>query len=83
MVVFNFTIIYCKEAKNPIDDLFRRFDFKDNSELSVIKRQPLPNFLSKFQEYLGDMKNNPIEEQNINSDKTFLFENVLNLVKTL
>jgi len=39
--------------------------------------------LSKFQEYLKNTKNDPIEKQNIDSGKTFLFKNVLNLVRVL
>jgi len=30
---------------------------------------------------LKNTKNNPIKEQNINSNKTFLFKNVLNLIE--
>ena len=80
MAAFNFTIIYYKKAKNPTNGLSRRSDFKDDSELSTTKRQPFPNFLSKFQEHLKDTKNDPIEEQNIDSDETPLFKNVLNLI---
>ena len=62
LIAFNFTIIYCKKAKTPINSLSQRSDFKDNNELSITKRQFLLNFLSKFQEHLKDAKNNPIEE---------------------
>ncbi len=48
----------------------------------MIKRQPLPNFLFKFQEHLRNTKNDPIEKQNIDSGKTFLFRSVLNLIET-
>ncbi len=82
MTTFDFTIIYYKRVKNPTDGLSRRPDFKDNNELSTTKYQPLPNFLSKFQEHLKDIKNDPIEEQNIDFDETPLFENVLNLTGT-
>jgi len=80
LITFDFTIIYCKKAKNLIDNLFRQFDFKDDNKLFTTRYQPLLNFLSKFQEYLGDIKNDPIKEQSIDSNKTLLFENVLNLV---
>ncbi len=79
LTAFNFTIIYYKKAKNPINGLSRQSDFKDNNELSTTKHQLLPNFLSKFQKHLKDTKSDPIEEQNIDFDKTLLFENVLNL----
>src|SRR6266699_6984500 len=52
LIAFNFIIIYYKKAKNPINGLFRQFNFKDNNELFTTKRQSLLNFLSKFQEYL-------------------------------
>ncbi len=81
LAAFDFTIIYYKEVKNPIDNLFRRLDFKDNNELFITRCQPLLNFLSKFQEYLKDIKSDPIKKQNIDFDKTFLFENVLNLIE--
>ena len=81
MTVFNFIIIYYKKVKNLIDNLSRRPDFKDDNKLSTTKYQPLLNFLFKFQEYLRDTKNNPIEKQNIDFNKTFLFENVLNLIE--
>ncbi len=55
-------IIYYKRAKNPINNLFQQFNFKDNNELSIIKRQSLLNFLSKFQEHLKNIKNNLIKE---------------------
>ena len=38
LAAFDFTIIYYKEVKNPIDNLFRRLDFKDNNELFTMKR---------------------------------------------
>ncbi len=79
MTAFDFTIIYYKKVKNLIDSLFQRLDFKDNNELFTIKRQLLPNFLFKFQEYLKDTKNDLIEEQNIDSNKTPLSRNILNL----
>ncbi len=62
LTAFDFTIIYCKEAKNPIDSLFRRPDFKDDSELSVMRRQPFLNFLFKFQKHLKIAKSDSIEE---------------------
>ncbi len=83
LTTFDFIIIYREKAKNPINSLFRRSNFKDNNELSTIKHQPLLNFLSKFQKYLKNTKNDPIKKQNIDFNKTFLFENVLNLIKTL
>ena len=83
LTTFDFTIIYYKRVKNLINSLSRRFDFKDNNELSTTRYQPLLNFLSKFQEHLGDIKNDPIEEQNIDSNETPLFGNVLNLIETL
>ncbi len=83
MTTFDFTIIYYKRAKNPINGLFQRFDFKDNSELFTMRRQPFSNFLSKFQEHLKNINNNLIKEQNIDFNKTSLFKNILNLVKTL
>jgi len=79
LTAFDFTIIYYKKVKNLIDSLFQRLDFKDNNELFTIKRQLLPNFLFKFQEYLKDTKNDLIEEQNIDSNKTPLSRNILNL----
>ncbi len=81
LVVFNFIIIYCKRAKNLVDSLFRRSNFKDNNELFATKRQLLLNFLSKFQKHLEDIKNNPIKEQSIDFNKTFLSGNVLNLIR--
>ncbi len=83
LTTFDFIIIYYKKVKNPVDNLSRQFDFKDDNELSIIKYQPFPSFLFKFQEYLKDMKNNPVEKQNINSNKIPLFKNVLNLVEIL
>ena len=80
MIAFDFIIIYRKKTKNLIDGLFRRFDFKDDNELFTTRRQLLSNFLSKFQEYLGNTKNNLIEEQSIDSDETLLFKSVLNLI---
>ncbi len=62
LVTFDFTIIYYEGVKNPINNLFRRSDFKDDNELFATKRQPLLNFLSKFQEYLKDTKNNLVKE---------------------
>ena len=62
LTAFNFTIIYYKRVKNPTDSLSRRFNFKDNSELSITKCQPFLNFLSKFQKHLEDTKNDPVEE---------------------
>ncbi len=38
LTAFNFIIIYCKKAKNPVNNLFRRSDFKDNNELFTTKR---------------------------------------------
>ncbi len=83
LIAFNFIIIYYKKAKNLIDSLSRRSDFKDNNELFTMKRQPLLNFLSKFQKHLEDAKNDPIEEQSIDSNEIPLFENILNLVEIL
>ncbi len=80
LTAFDFTIIYRKRVKNPIDGLSRRSDFKDDSELSTTRCQPLLNFLSKFQEYLEDAKNDPVKKQSIDFDKTPLLGNVLNLV---
>ena len=37
LTAFNFIIIYRKKAKNPIDGLSRRPDFKDNNELSTTR----------------------------------------------
>ena len=82
LIAFNFTIIYYKRAKNLVDGLFRRSDFKDNNELSTTRRQFFPNFLSKFQKHLKDTKNDLTEEQSIDSSKTPLFRNVLNLTGT-
>ncbi len=62
MAAFDFTIIYYKKAKNLIDSLSRRSDFKDNNELSTTKCQPFLNFLSKFQKYLENAKNDPAKE---------------------
>ena len=62
LTAFDFTIIYYKRAKNPIDGLSRRSNFKNDNELSITKYQPLSNFLSKFQEYLKDTKNNLVKE---------------------
>ena len=62
LTAFNFTIIYCKKVKNLINGLFQRSDFKNDSELFITKCQFLLNFLSKFQEYLKDIKNDSIEE---------------------
>ncbi len=82
LTVFNFTIIYCKKAKNLIDSLVQRSNFKDNNKLSTTKYQLFLNFLSKFQEYLKDTKIDPIKKQNIDFNKTLLFKNVLNLIET-
>ena len=62
LTTFDFTIIYCKKVKNPINNLFQQSNFKDNNELSITKRQPFLNFLSKFQEYLGGAKSDLVEE---------------------
>jgi len=83
LIAFDFTIIYYKGVKNLINGLFRRFDFKNDNKLSTTKCQPLPSFLSKFQEHLKDTKNDSIEEQSIDFDKTSLFRSVLSLVGTL
>ncbi len=83
LTTFNFIIIYRKKAKNPINDLSQQFNFKDDSELSATKHQPLLNFLSKFQEHLKDTKNDLAKKQSINSNKTPLLKNVLNLIGTL
>ncbi len=83
LIAFDFTIIYYEEAKNLIDSLFRRFDFKDDNKLFITRRQFLLNFLSKFQEYLKDVKNDLVKEQNIDSNETFLLGNVLNLTRAL
>ena len=48
LVAFNFTIIYYKKAKNPINNLFQQSNFKDNNKLFITKYQPFLNFLSKF-----------------------------------
>ena len=83
LIAFDFTIIYRKKAKNPINGLFRRFNFKDDNKLSTMKRQPLLNFLSKFQKHLKNTKNDLTKKQNINSNETPLLKNVLNLIGTL
>ncbi len=83
LIVFDFTIIYCKMVKNLADSLSRRFNFKDNSKLSIMKCQPLLNFLSKFQKHLKNAKNDPIEEQNIDFNETSLLRSVLNLIGVL
>ncbi len=62
LAAFNFTIIYCEGVKNLIDGLSRRPDFKDDSKLSATRYQLLSNFLSKFQKYLKNVKNDPVEE---------------------
>ncbi len=82
LITFNFTNIYYKKIKNLINNLFRRSDFKDDNELSTIRRQLLLNFLFKFQKHLKNIKSNLIEEQNIDFNKTSLFKSVLNLVET-
>ena len=38
LIAFDFTIIYYKEAKNLIDGLSRRPDFKDDNELFTMRR---------------------------------------------
>ncbi len=81
LATFDFTIIYYKGAKNPINNLFRQFNFKDNNELSTTKRQPLPNFLFKFQEHLKNTKNDLAEKQSIDFDETPLLRSVLSLAK--
>jgi len=81
LITFDFMIIYCKRVKNLVDGLFRRPDFKDDSELFIIKCQSFSNFLSKFQEYLEGIKSDPVEKQSIDFDETLLFGSVLNLVK--
>ncbi len=83
LIAFDFTIIYCKRAKNLIDGLFRRSNFKDDSELSATRHQFFLSFLFKFQEYLGGTKNDPAEEQSIDFGKTLLFGSVLNLIRVL
>jgi len=83
LAAFDFTIIYRKGAKNLIDGLSRQPNFKDDNELFTIRRQFFPSFLSKFQKYLRDVKNDPIEEQSIDFGETLLFKNVLNLVGVL
>jgi len=83
LVAFDFTIIYYKKAKNPINSLSRQPDFKDDSELSTTKRQLLLNFLFKFQKHLRDVKSNPIKKQNIDFNETLLFKSVLSLVGIL
>ena len=83
LIAFDFIIIYCKGIKNLIDGLFQRSNFKDDNELFTTKRQPLLNFLSKFQKHLKNIKNNPIKKQNIDFNKTPLSKNILNLIKAL
>ncbi len=83
LIAFNFTIIYYKRAKNLVDGLFRRSNFKDDNELSTTRHQLLLNFLFKFQEYLKGTKNNLTKKQNIDFNETLLFRNVLNLIKAL
>ncbi len=82
LTTFDFTIIYYKKAKNLIDSLFRRLNFKDDNELFIMKRQLFSNFLFKFQEHLEDAKSNPVKEQSIDSNETSLSGNVLSLAKT-
>ncbi len=48
LTIFNFIIIYYKKAKNLVNGLSRRFDFKNDNKLSITKYQPFLNFLSKF-----------------------------------
>ncbi len=81
LTTFNFMIIYYKRVKNPVNGLFWWFDFKDNNKLSTTKRQPLSNFLSKFQKHLEGVKNDLIEEQSIDSGEIPLLGNVLSLVE--
>ena len=38
LTAFDFIIIYYKKVKNLINSLSRRFDFKDNNELSATRR---------------------------------------------
>ncbi len=83
LITFDFIIIYCKKAKNLTNGLSRRSNFKDNNELFIMRRQSFLNFLSKFQKHLKNTKNDPAEEQNIDSNETPLFKSVLNLVKAL
>ena len=83
LATFDFTIIYYKEAKNLINGLSRRSNFKDDNELSTTKCQPFLSFLFKFQKYLEDIKNDSIKKQSIDFNKTLLFKNVLNLIKIL
>ena len=81
LITFNFTNIYYKKIKNLINNLFRRSDFKDDNELSTIRRQLLLNFLFKFQKHLKNIKSNLIEEQNIDFNKTPLLRSVLSLIR--
>jgi len=62
LTAFDFIIIYCKRAKNLTDSLSQRSNFKDDNKLFTTRRQLFLNFLSKFQEHLGGMKNDPAEE---------------------
>ncbi len=80
LIAFNFIIIYYKKAKNLINNLFQRPNFKDNSKLSITKYQPLSNFLSKFQEHLENAKNDLVKKQSIDFNEILLLENILNLV---
>ncbi len=63
LITFDFTIIYYKKVKNPINGLSRRSDFKDNNELSITKYQSFLNFLSKFKEHLEDVKNDLLKNR--------------------
>jgi len=81
LIAFDFTIIYCKGAKNPTNGLSRRSNFKNDNELSTTRCQPFPNFLSKFQEYLKGAKSDLAKEQSIDSNETPLLGSVLNLVE--
>ena len=83
LIAFDFIIIYYERVKNLIDGLSQQPDFKDDNELFTIKRQSLPNFLSKFQEYLENMKSDLTKEQSIDFNETPLPKNVLNLIKIL
>ncbi len=62
LTAFDFIIIYYEKAKNLIDGLSRRPDFKDDNKLSTMKCQLLLNFLFKFQKYLKSTKNDLVEE---------------------
>src|SRR6266699_5647963 len=80
LITFNLIIIYYKKAKNLINNLFQRPNFKDNSKLSITKYKPLSNFLSKFQEHLENAKNDLVKKQSIDFNEILLLETILNLV---